>query len=107
MDLKSKHCPVGEVQHQLFRLPAPNLPSPVTILRRQAHGQSSEDLERAVPVVAKVGGGGGEEIGWKCRKILKALHVNLGYGGLQTPSLRGSSRWACPEPRRPALGKWG
>lgn len=62
MDLKSKHCPVGEVQHQLFRLPAPNLPSPVTILRRQAHGQSSEDLERAVPVVAKVGAGWGDRV---------------------------------------------
>lgn len=33
------------------------------------------------------------KIGWKCQKNLKALHVNLGYGGLQTPSLHGSRRW--------------
>lgn len=89
MDLKSSIVLWGSSAPATAACSQP--PQPCTTLRRQAHGQSTENLERAEPVGASVGMGVGE-IGWKCQKNLKALHFNLGYCGLQTPSLRGSRR---------------
>lgn len=89
MDLKSKQCPMGEfsTSYSCCLLPT----SPALYDPKETSSQSailsSEGLEKAVPVVARVG-----EIGWKCQKNLKALHVNLGYCGLHTPSLQGSRR---------------
>lgn len=78
----------GRVQHQLV-LPLPTFPA--LYRPKETSSQSvmvsSEGLEKAVPVVAR-----GGERGWKCQKNLKALHVNPGYCGLQTPSLHGSRR---------------
>lgn len=89
MDLKSKQCPVGEfsTSYSCCLLPT----SPALYYPKETNSQSAiltlEGLEKAVPVWLKW-----DEIGWKCQKNLKALHVNLGYCGLQTPSLHGSRR---------------
>lgn len=89
MDLKSKQCPVGEfsTSYSCCLLPS----SPALYYPKETSSQSVisslEGRRKAVPVVARV-----RERGWRCRKNPKALRVNLGYCGLQTPSLHGSRR---------------
>lgn len=88
MDLKSKQCPVGEfsTSHSCCLLPT----SPALYYPKETSSQSailsSEGPEKAMPAWLEWG------IGWKCQKNLKALHVDLDYCGLQTPSFHGSRR---------------
>lgn len=104
MDLKSKQCPVGEFSTSYSCCLLPTSPA---LYPKETSSQSVilslEGLEKAVPVVARVGGDRvevpEESKGFACQSGLPWL------ANPEPPRLQEAR--ACPEPRRPALGKRG